>query len=104
MSTASDNEFHPVASIEELERSLAELRSAMRASNSLLKAVASSYLYPTLSLVLGAASVAYCLWARATAVDPESPGRGFYSLMPAAVFVVFGRVGLVRAFTRGNIR
>ncbi|MGB4586605.1 MAG: hypothetical protein WBH66_06140 [Rectinemataceae bacterium] len=103
MSTASDNEFHPVASIEELERSLAELRSAVRVSNSLLKAVASSYLYPTLSLVLGAASVAYCLWARA-ALDPESPGRGFDSLMPAAVFVVFGTVGLVRAFTRGNIR
>ena len=103
MNSPSDNEFHPVTSIEEFERSLAELRSAVRASNSLLKAVASSSLYPTLSLVLGAASVAYCFWARAT-MDPESPGRGFYSLMPAAVFVVFGRVGLVRAFTRGNIR
>jgi len=95
MSNPSDKDFHQMASIEELERSLAELRSAVRASNSLLKAVASSYLYPTLSLILGAASILYCLWARAAAMDPASRGPGFWSWIFLAVVIAsagFGKI------------
>jgi len=95
MSSPSDNEFHKVASIEELERSLAELRSAVRASNSLLKAVASSVLYPALSLVLGAASVVYCLWARAAIMDPASEGPGVWSWIFLAAVIAAGGFGKV---------
>ncbi|MDP2790569.1 MAG: hypothetical protein Q8O15_02300 [Rectinemataceae bacterium] len=95
MSHPSDKDFHQVTSIEELERSLAELRSAVRASNSLLKAVASSYLYPTLSLVLGAASVLYCLWARAAAMDPSRQGPGFWSWIFLAVVIAMGGFGKI---------
>lgn len=97
MSSPSDKDFNQVASIEELERSLAELRSAVRASNPLLRAVASSYLYPVLSLVLGAASVAYCLWARAAAMDPASEGPGVWSWIFLAALIgagIFGKVFL----------
>ena len=95
MSTPSDNEFHQVSSIEELERSLTELRSAVKASNPLLRAVASSHLFPALSLFLGAASVVYCLWARAEAMDPAGKGPGLWSWIFLAVVIAAGVFGKV---------
>ena len=97
MSAPSDNEFHRAASIEELERSLSELRSAVRASNPLLRAVASSHLFPALSLFLGTACIVFCLWARAAAMDSAGDGPGTWSWIFLAVLIAaagFGKIFL----------
>ena len=78
-------------SIEELERTLAELRSAVRASNPLLKAVASSSLYPALSLILGTIMAVFCLAIRAeTKTRPFSELGVWPWIFLAAVFTAGG--------------
>ncbi|HWR12990.1 MAG TPA: hypothetical protein VN445_14295 [Rectinemataceae bacterium] len=78
-------------SIEELERTLSDLRSAVRASNPLLRAVASSRLYPALSLILGVISVVFCFVARAAERNPEGGGLGPWSwVFLIAVFIIGG--------------
>ncbi len=78
-------------SIEELERTLSDLRSAVRASNPLLRAIASSRLYPTLSLILGFVSVVFCFVARAAERNPSGGGIGAWNwIFLVAVFVIGG--------------
>jgi len=84
-------EFRDPVSIEELERTLGDLRSAVRASNPLLRAVASSRLYPALSLILGLISVVFCLVARAAERNPAGGGVGAWSwVFLVAVFIIGG--------------
>ncbi len=95
MERSSEDSIYKNVSIEELERNLAELRSAVRAGNPLLRTVASSTLYPVLSLVFGLAIVLYCLWARAAAMNAAGGGPGLWSWIFLAVLFAAGGFGKV---------
>jgi hypothetical protein len=85
MNSPSPDESRPTPTIEELEQTLSELRSAVRATNPLLKAVASSSLYPILSLCFGVIGAAVLLAARSALADPAFGGFGPWPW----VFLVF---------------
>jgi hypothetical protein len=101
MGDSSGKEFHKVASIEELERTLSDLRSAVRASNPLLRAMASSYLYPALALVMGSISALYCFLARAAASNPSGGGLGIWSWI--FLVTVFGIGGFGKVFVTSRL-
>ena len=91
MDNQPGKEVRDPVSIEELERTLSDLRSAVRASNPLLRAIASSRLYPALSLILGFISVVFCLVARAAERNPAGGGIGVWSwVFLIAVFIMGG--------------
>lgn len=81
--------------LEELSRTLASLRKAVRANSPLLRSVASSRLYPLFSLILGVAAAAFCIAARAA--ERASPGSGFgtWSWIFLGFIVAAGGVGKV---------
>jgi len=95
MSSKPQNEQGQAPSIEELARTLGELRSAVKASNPLLRTVASSRLYPILSLILGTASVIFCLAARAVEQNPSGGGLGVWAWIFLAFVFVAGAAGKV---------
>ncbi|MFA5852223.1 MAG: hypothetical protein WC820_05950 [Spirochaetales bacterium] len=95
MSPKLQNESGKTPSIEELARTLSELRSAVKASNPLLRAVASSRLYPILSLILGVASVIFCLAARAVEQNPSGSGLGIWAWIFLVLVFVAGAAGKV---------
>jgi hypothetical protein len=92
MSPASPNESKPTPTIEELELTLSELRSAVKASNPLLKAVASSSLYSALSLVFGAVLVVALLVTRSALTNPTFGGFGVWSWIFFIVVLAAGGV------------
>jgi len=104
MNNKSKKEFREPVSIEELERTLADLRSAVRAGNPLLKAVASSRLYPALSLVLGLAAVAFCFMARNAARNFPGLRLSARAWIFLAAIVVAGVVGKVLIAARLAVR
>ena len=95
MSSKPQDEQGQAPSIEELARTLGELRSAVKASNPLLRTVASSRLYPILSLILGTASVIFCLVARAVEHTPSGGGLGVWAWVFLALVFVAGAAGKV---------
>lgn len=101
--------------LESLAKTLSDLRKSVRANNPILKVVASSRLYPALTLVLGVLMGVYCL---ANYLHPSLAGQGSSWILIAlffiesapwlwtaflflAVFGLFGIVGLTRA--RGKL-
>lgn len=92
MNPASPDGSKPTPTIEELELTLSELRSAVKASNPLLKDVASSSLYPALSLAFGAVLVVALLVTRSALKDPGFGGFGVWSWIFFAVVLAAGMV------------
>lgn len=86
--------------LEELSRTLASLRKAVRANSPLLRSVASSRLYPLFSLILGVTAAAFCLAARAA--ERSSPGSGFgtWSWIFLGFIVAAGGIGKVAITSR----
>lgn len=95
MSLKAQDEPRQTPSIEDLAQTLSELKSAVRASNPLLRTVASSRLYPILSLILGTASVIFCLVARAAERNPSGKGLGVWSWIFLGIVFVLGATGKV---------
>jgi len=100
MNHRSMKESREPVSIEELERTLADLRSAVRAGNPLLKAVAASRFYPALSLMLGLVSVAFCFMERAAIRNSSGMGLGVWEWVFLVAIVVAGGTGKILIATR----
>ena len=94
MNSTPSTEPKPIPTIEELELTLAELRSAVRASNPLLKAIASSSLYPGISLAMGTAVVAALFAARSAMADPAFGGFGAWAWI--FLFLVLAAGGAIK--------
>ncbi len=78
--------------LENLTRTLSDLRKSVRANNPALKAVASSRLYPALALALGLLLGGYCL---AVAMLPSLSAEGSSWILIAALLVAGGTVKLL---------
>jgi len=91
---AADSEPAP-EDLEALSRTLISLRKAVRANSPLLRSVASSRLYPLFSLILGLASAAFCLAARAAERASPGVGLGIWSWIFLGLIVAVGGAGKV---------
>ncbi len=78
--------------LESLAQTLSDLRRSVRANNPVLKAVASSTLYPALALSLGLLMGGYCL---AVSMLPSLSGEGSSWILIAALLVAGGTVKLL---------
>jgi hypothetical protein len=78
--------------LDSLARTLSDLRKSVRANNPVLKAVASSRLYPALALALGFLLGGYCL---AVAMLPSLSAEGSSWILIAALLVAGGTVKLL---------
>ena len=78
--------------LENLARTLSDLRKSVRSNNPVLKAVASSRLYPTLALVLGLLMGGYCL---AVYFNPSLSTKGSSWILIAALLLAGGAVKLL---------